>query len=297
MSNLIVKEADSSISETLATGTGSTADPKIPGFQSIDPATGSSTLEYDDAGRPRTPVHVEHLHWRAFNTHLHNVTGPNTTLSVAAAAGDTQLAVANSTGIASGKIFIEGASSRETDSIKVLSEATNIIQIAKPLQNSYPIGTPIKKVTLNLAKNGTRSSPVIFELKAPPGPAMHIETINWYIETPDQPFDKLFGGGPALANGIYMRSINDGVYNDWGIFRINQRFRVFDYDVETLSFATGPQADWALWAKKNFRQNESGVIRLDPATNDVLQVLVQDDLTATEDYTEVEVVAGGHFEI
>lgn len=267
----------------------------------VDPATGKSlAFDYMDNGRPVFPVHQEHAHWKYFNTHLHSTAGqPSTTLASSASAGDIELTLTDATGITSGKIFIDGASAREMDSIKVLSELNDVIQIAKPLQNDYPAGTTIQKVSLNLAKNGSMSSPVIFEMTAPPNAPVHIETVTWYIETPDRPFDKLFGGGPALANGLYMRSVhNNGTeYIDRGIFRINQRYRVFGYDVEELSFATGPQADWALWAKKNTLDEESGIIRLNPATNDAVQVLVQDDLTNTDNYTEVECVVSGHYEL
>jgi hypothetical protein len=296
---LLVREADGTTSELVAKGAGTDIDQKRTGSFLVDPENGSDLMERDGKNRPALPIHDVHIHWDAFNTHLHTVTGPNTTLAAAASIGDTQLTVVNSTGIASGKIFIDGATNREKDSIKVLSEATNVIQIAKPLQNAYPIGTDIKKVSLNLAKAGTRAAPVIFELTAPPEGPIHIETLDWYIETPDEPFDKNFGGGPGLANGMYMRVVsnNGATHEDRGIFRINQRFRVFGYVVEKLSFTTGPQADWASHARKNLLQDEGGIIRLDPATNDVLQVLVQDDLTATEDYTEIECVAGGHYEL
>lgn len=265
----------------------------------VDPVTGKAlNLDYADNGRAMFPIHLEHPHWRFFNTHLHRLTGDNTTLAAAATKGDYTITVVDGTSFASGKMFIDGASAREVDSIKIMSQASNVITMAKPLSNSYPIGTNIRKVSLNMAVNGS-VTPVSFEMTAPPGLPVHIETINWYINTPEQPYDKLFGGGPGLARGMHMRTVeqNGAIHNERGTFRINQRFRVFDYQIEKIDQAAGPQADWALWAKINLREQNDGIIRLDPSTNDKLEVLVQDDLTNASNYTEVECAVGGHFEL
>jgi len=264
----------------------------------VDPVTGKTTsLDYDQDGKGMLPFHEEHPHWSFFNTHLHSETATTQLLTAEATRGSYTLTVANSTGFPSGKLIIEGTAAREPDSIKIMGESAGVITLAKPLDNTYPVGTQIRKVSLNMAVNGS-VTPVSFVFRAPPGPPVHIETINWYIKTPAEAADSRFGGGPPLPRGMYMREVkNSGAfYRTIGIYRINQRFRVFDFDVTTGDRANPADSYWT-WAKINLLQANSGIVRLDHADGDYLEALVQDDLTEPTDYTEIECAVGGHFEL
>jgi hypothetical protein len=298
MANIQIKEADASTPKTFATGSGTDLDPKIPGFQLVDPVSLSS-LELDDAyGKAIMPVHIEHPHDTFFNRHLHFETATTQTLSAPALKDSYTLTVSDSSGFPAGsRVSIEDPLNCEGDSIKAMSQSAGVITLARPLDKNHEIGITIRLVTLNLAVNGS-ISPKSFVFRPPGACVTHVETMNWYIKTPGQAADSLFGGGPVLPRGIHARSVkNSGVdFRTIGAFRSNQRFRVYDYTVLAGDRANPADSYW-LWAKINFRNENDGIIRLLQGNNDYLEVRVQDDLSDTDDYTEIECVIGGHFEI
>ena len=297
--NIFIREANGSTPETYATGAGTTPDPKIPGFQLIDPST-LAPLELDDSyGKKVMPIHIEHPHDLFFNCHLAFQTATVQALTAAATANTYTLQVADSSGFAPPcTLCIEDPVNCEGDNIKVMSQNAGIITLARRLDFNHSIGINIRKVTTNMCVNGS-VTPVPFVFKPIlTGCIVHVETINWYVKTPGEAADSLFGGGPVLPRGLHMREVK-GVtpnYRTIGMFRSNQKFRVYDYQVISGARANPADSYW-LWAKINLREQNDGIIRLVVADGDYLEVLVQDDLTNISNYDEIDCIVGGHLEI
>lgn len=296
--NIFVREANGSVSETQALGAGTTLDPKRSGFFMVDPATGD-VLHLDDSyGKKVMPIHIEHPHDDFFNCHIHYETTTVQALTADAVANTYTLQVADSSGFAPPcKLCIEDTINCEGDHINVISQNAGIITLARPLDKGHLTGVNVRKVLVNMAVNGS-VTPVSFVFRPLLTDCIvHVETINWYIKTPNEAADSLFGGGPELTRGIHIREVRGATpnYRTIGTFRKNQRFRVYDYQVINGDRANPSDSYW-LWAKINLREQNDGIIRLAEADGDYLEVRIQDDLSIAA-YDEIECIVGGHLEI
>lgn len=151
-----------------------------------------------------------------------------------------------------------------------------------------------KQVGLNIpvGVNGA-STPQIFRVS----PLYMSNSVSWditniifHIEDDAAMDDWKFGGLDALANGIVIRK-KDGEYQH--IFNAKTNGHLIDHcQSATYSLKTGGGGYGFRALKAIGGQANSGVvIRLSAQSSDELQVIVQDDLTALQDF---HVVAIGH---
>jgi hypothetical protein len=103
--------------------------------------------------------------------------------------------------------------------------------------------------------------------------------MHFYIEDATAMNGATFGGIAALTRGVVVRSVN-GVHKVHFNIKKNGDFGLHCDAVNYDDKAAGSSI-WSITAVKRFngQENQGVVIRLNSATSDQLQVIIQDDLT------------------
>lgn len=145
-----------------------------------------------------------YVHKIMVNEYFTRDVGPSTTLSVVATAGDTDITVADSTGLAIGDLIKIGTTiAQEVGVITTTNVVGNVITLDRPIAATLPIGTVVKEVENNMASAaGTLTNPVIYELAPPPGLIWQITTLLITITDDSVMDDGKFGGIAAFTNGV-----------------------------------------------------------------------------------------------
>lgn len=144
------------------------------------------------------------VHKAMVNEYFTRDVGPSTTLAAITEVGDTDITVADSTGIIIGDMIKAGTTFlREVGVMTVTNVVSNIITLDRPIAQELPIGTVVKEVENNMASSvGTLTSPVIYELAPPPGIIWQITTLLITITDNLVMDDGKFGGITAFTNGV-----------------------------------------------------------------------------------------------
>lgn len=171
-------------------------------------------------------------------------------------------------------ILIDTASERvlQAEAIGVVG---NVITIDRPIDFVYPAATTLGRITnSNMAVNGS-VTPQIFTARAGSTPLDFVRFLVTMLDDTSMD-DGKFGGITALSNGLVFRIVNSfqkTIFN----FKTNGDIAQFCYDTNYASKAPGGQ--YGFNARITFGgQSKHGVV-LRLTTNDVLQWVVQDDLT------------------
>jgi hypothetical protein len=158
----------------------------------------------------------------------------------------------------------------------VINVATNTITIDRPIDHVYPSATALGRiVTSNMAVVGSLASPQIYTFRTGVD-AVDVTRIFLTMTGTGTADDGKFGTLTALTNGLVLRVYN-GLHKTIFNFKTNQDIKQFCYDVNYSPNA--PAGDEGISARITFGgQDKHGiVIRL--SGDDVLQWVVQDDLT------------------
>ena len=171
---------------------------------------------------------------------------------------------------------------------KVLVVSTNTITLDRPIDHAFPAASTLGRVIItNMNVNGS-VTPQIFTLRAGVIP---IDVTRVIISMTDSTAmdDGTFGGLSALPKGLVFRIYN-GFQKTIFNFKTNGEIAQYCYDVR---YADKPPAGTGhgLTARISFGgQSKHGVV-LRISTNDVIQWIVQDDLTGLD---TLRIVAQGH---
>lgn len=173
----------------------------------------------------------------------------------------------------------------------VLLVETNVITLATPLNRAFSVEATGFRVRINMNEDGS-STHVTYSI----APSSYKWVANRFLvamKLTGEPDDGTFGDLDALTNGLVLRVCRNGsdrqnLFN----FQDNSDFRLAAYDV-TYNARTGPQGTYGM----NVRLTFGGVdkfarpITLDSATNDCLQLIIQDDLEAL---VQIHAIVEGH---
>lgn len=165
----------------------------------------------------------------------------------------------------------------------VLSVNVNVITFDTPLDFGYTTAAIAQRTTKNMAVNGSLT-PQVFRI-TPVGLTVKfdITKIIFHIEDNAVMDTHKFGGITALTNGVIFRK-KDGIYKN--IFNIKSNGD-FAHHNDTLEYDDkAPAGVYGLRSIRNIagQNNDGVVIRLDPASNDELQIIIQDDLTGIDEF-------------
>lgn len=173
---------------------------------------------------------------------------------------------------------------------QVIAVNTNTITIDRPFDYAFTTSAWVQRTTNEVNTNWSITpqiymiSPVWITKK------FDITKIIFHIEDDTAMDSGKFWGITALTKGVVLRK-KDGVYKS--IFNIKtnwdfaQHCAIIQYDDKA------PSGQYWFRAIKeiSWQQNHGVVIRLDPALNDELQIIIQDDLTAIKEF---HCIALGH---
>lgn len=171
-------------------------------------------------------------------------------------------------------------------SFKVLNVATNVITVDRPIDAVYHATTTLGRIiTTQMAVNGS-VTPQIFSIRAGSTPADIVSMGITILDNTDMD-DGKFGGITALTRGLVLRIINSYQRTIF-CFKTNEEIKQFATRLEYSTKA--PAGSYGLLAGIAGREAYGVVLRI--ADNDVIQWVVQDDLTGL---SSLKISALGHY--
>jgi len=241
-------------------------------------------------------IHVADVHDIPVNELFHRHTGIETTLAVAASAGDTAITVADGSAFSDGGPFqIESTAAIEaTFPIIISGGGTNTFVLDRPLDNDFAIGSTVEEVSTNLNVVGSLGAPVSFQLIPDLDQIWHIKRFLIAQELTSAGDDSRFGNiTDGLQNGCVLRAYN-GATNQWRTFtnwKTNFDIKMDMYDFEyTDKVGAG---NYGVAGRGSIAQGTGAVPKLDGGAGSYLELLVQDDLS---DLIRFNLKGQGHIE-
>lgn len=172
-------------------------------------------------------------------------------------------------------LLLDTAANRALQCV-ALAVAVDTITIDRPIDHIFPVSTTLGRiVTTNMAVDGS-VTPQIFSIRAGSVPNDYVRFLLTATNNTAMDFS-LFAGMAALTRGLVFRIINDfqkTIFN----FKTDGDIGQFAYDIRYADKA--PAGEYGLAARITFGgQDKHGVV-LRISNNDVVQWVVQDDLTS-----------------
>jgi hypothetical protein len=257
----------------------------------LDPIVVNAQLQ-DGSGNPieslngAINVHVADVHDTLINRNAANFTGTTSTLNGAVSAGAVQITVNDAaTFVATDWLQLTDGTTQETNFVQVVdATADPVLEIDRPLDNSYSNGAGVEKVLVNLASTvGSRAAPISYIIQPPTDETWHIlrMLISITDDTNTAMTYAVFGNIAALTNGVVVRRDNNGTHMTLTNWKKNADFieDAYDWDPNITSPANeyGMKVRWTL-------EKAGSYVKLIGSTNDHIEILIQDDLTALDDF-------------
>lgn len=173
---------------------------------------------------------------------------------------------------------------------QVLSITGNVLTMDTPLDYAFSLDSIIESRTLDFNVDGS-ITPVVAELKPPPGVCIDINIITISMTDTVAMDDAKFGGRAALTRGLVVRQARNGsgyitLFNAKNNGQLAHRMRLEYSD-------RAPTGVYGLRASKfiNGQEGNGVVIRLDGNEGESLQVVIQDNLSGLASFS---MTARGH---
>lgn len=172
----------------------------------------------------------------------------------------------------------------------ILNVVSNVITVDRPLDHAFSVSTTAQRCTINMNVDGSTTPQIFFISPASTTLDLDINAIHFHIEDNVAMDSSTFGGLAALTRGVVVRRV-DGMHKVLFNVKTNGEFAhhcmTSDYD------SKAPAGMYGFRAVKNFNSQSGNrvSIRLNYATNDQLQIIIQDNLTGL---TEFHATAQGH---
>lgn len=241
-------------------------------------------------------VHDADVHNVPINELFHRHTGIVTTLAAPVVAGDTSITVVSDTGFTNGNPFQIENGIIETSFPTIISGVgTNTWVLDRPLDNSFDVDSPVGEVTTNMAVIGSIGTPVSFKLVPDRDQTWHFVRFLIAMVHKSAADDSKFGGLAALTNGCVLRGYNGltDQYRTFTNWKTNFDLKMDMFDVPYTDKAGGGL--FGTNGRGSIKIGTGAVPRLVGANGDFLELLVQDDLTASSNEISVfELKGQGH---
>jgi hypothetical protein len=169
----------------------------------------------------------------------------------------------------------------------VINVVGDAITLDRPIDEVFEVATTLGRiVSSEMAVDGSVTEQV-FTVRAGTDPVDITRLILTMLDD-NAMDDSRFGGGSALARGVLLR-VYDGRKQTIFNFKSNQDIKQFCFDVAYSDKAASGQH--GLSARMSFGGQSKHGVTLRLSGDDVLQIIVQDDLTGL---VSLKVVAEGH---
>jgi len=232
-------------------------------------------------------VNIQDQHTEIVDYRLHR--NIDTTSLTVASTIDSSFIVVNDVSGADAGHYIHLISNTRYYEGEIVSISNDTLYMDNPMDTVFAVDqvAQIFSDSLNIDASGGR---VIAEIEPPPSLQWDITRMIIYIQGAGAMDDSKFGDQAALTNGVVFRVKNG---QQWNVFnaKTNGDFSLHTFDATYTDKAGGGSN--AIRIRRSFAgQAKNGVtIRLDGATMDQLQVILQDDLDGLEKFI---VVIQGH---
>lgn len=246
-----------------------------------------------ESGDVALAVHIEHLHQTIWNHYFKLNTAVTDTLNGAQLVNSRTLVLNDATGFNVGdKVDIEQGDVHIHMYREIITVATNTLTLDAGIDIDIPDGSVVTQTSFNMAVNGS-VTPQIFT--AIPGFGEKVDIMRLLLAIVDDTAasDDKFGGIAALTNGVHIRkSIDNGEsYQTLAIWKANKDMKEDMYNLDYTDKAGpsnfGVNGRWTIF--------ETGaVINMDETNNEVMECIIQDDLTGLVDF---QVKLQGHIEV
>jgi len=240
------------------------------------------------------PVNIQDQYSRMLDLPFINANPANfTTLTADASEGDYIISVTQTTGMVEGSIV--GLS--HPDGQFYFGNITDIdgldITLDTRLDSDFPSAdSNIFPGTTNMNVEGTMANPIIFQVRGVgPGSGIEVDVTRVMGSMTDDSAmtDALFGSLTALTNGVVLRVTNGVMQNLWNV-KTNGEFALLCFDAFYPNKV--PTGVYAFRFRNTFAGPSKHGVTIRLAEGDILEVLIQDDLT---DLTDFHMMAQGHF--
>ena len=251
-----------------------------------------------ESGDIALAVHVEHLHQTQWLHSMYTDEAASDTLNGAVAAGDQVITLNDATGFSAGDIISLKLGAVHTHQYRtIISIATNDLTLDAEVDTALTDGSEVQEVSRNLAAKDGSSTPVIFTATPKPSEKIDVMRMILTMTHKSQGTDALLGSLTAITNGLHLRKNNgDGTYETLGIWKDNQDIRGDMYDLQ-YSDKAGPST-FGTSTRWRIFDGTGSVVNLDAANGESLEIVVQDDLTAsTNELATLFINWQGHIEI
>ncbi|RLI72288.1 MAG: hypothetical protein DRP02_02420 [Candidatus Gerdarchaeota archaeon] len=237
------------------------------------------------------PVNIQDQHSRALDLRFIKANAAPTTLSVAASEGDLSVTVTSTAG------FVDGASiaifTPDGDFYfgeQVGDVAGNVVTLDTPIDTDYPIGSSALAANhhMNVDGSGTTQIFQIGPVGGETGVEIDITRIMGNISNGTAMDDGTFAGLDPLPNGVVLRVNNGIMTNIWNV-KTNGALGLLCFDAAYTTKA--PAGENGFRFRNTYAGQSKHGVTLRLEAGDILEVLIQDDLT---DLTDFQMMAQGH---
>lgn len=204
------------------------------------------------------------------------------TLTAPAAADATTLTVDSITGVSAGDAITMYEDSHIFQSL-VLSAVSSTITIASPIDIAFTTSAIVEVGPWSMNVDGS-VTPQVFKIMAPPDKDFHVHSLNGTMLDQSAMDDALFGGLPALTNGIvyqYSNSFNKA----FALIVNNTGFYEYGFNIEYASKA--PSGYYGFRFRVDINEKTGSNVKLEKNGAAELQLIVRDNLTGLDKLTSV----------
>lgn len=256
-------------------------------------------ISVDGVGDTRAlVVHNEDVDTDLINLLMHEEGGTSYTLASPIAVGDTEITLTNATGLAVGERLEITEGTNFQKSLPVVTDISGAptIVLDGPMDAAYTVAATIEEVLVNMAVAGSLAAPKSYITKPHSSEIWHLTRMNFSMVHKSASTDDLFGSLAALVNGVVLRSHTalNGI-RTMANWKANKDFIEDMFDVQYSAKAGGTNHGTS--GRWSFKQRTDTIVRLDGSTDDFLETLIQDDLTATSgELVSFQIKMQGHID-
>lgn len=236
------------------------------------------------------PVNIQDQHSLAIDLNFIQSQGA-TTLSLDISAEDNTITLTDATGFVDGNVIaIFSSAGIFYFGQQVGVAAGNVITLDTPVDQDFSSGDNVIRASRNMNVDGSGTTQIfqVGPVGSGTGIEIDITRILGYIQDNVAMSDDKFGGIAALTNGIVFRHNNTTINNLWNA-KTNGELALLCFDFTYTD--KSPANSYGARFRNSYAGQEKHGVTIRLAQGDILEILIQDDLTGLEVFNAM---AQGH---